>query len=92
MLEASTVPGDTNGDIAGSILLPSELFVELSDTNTGLVFTLFESSVLFPLFNEMRPTFAVASTVVGATIAGQDTSNLPRNVTIVLRLADSVSV
>ena len=75
----------------GSIILPPELFGSLSNDTFGLVFTMFNTSVLYPQANENRQTFAVASSVVGATVAGHIVRGLSTNVTIVLKLMESVS-
>ena len=75
----------------GSIILPQELFGSLSNDTFGLVFTMFNTSVLYPQANETRQTFAVASSVVGATVAGHIVRGLSTNVTIVLKLMESVS-
>lgn len=52
---------------------------------------MFGSSVLMPQANESRATFAVASTVVGATVVQHDIIDLNDNITVVLRLDDPVS-
>ena len=83
---ASVSPNTT-----GSIILPPELFGSLSNDTFGLVFTMFNTSVLYPQANETRQTFAVASSVVGATVAGHIVRGLSTNVTIVLKLMESVS-
>ena len=87
VLNAAQVSANTTG----SISLPAQLFATLSDSNLGLVFTMFNTSVLYPLANETRETFAVASSVVGATVAGHIVRGLSSNVTIVLKLNESVS-
>ena len=75
----------------GSIVLPRELFRSLSNDTFGLVFIMFNTSVLYPQVNETRETFAVASSVVGATVAGHVVRGLSTNVTIVLKLMEGVS-
>ena len=85
---------DISANTTGSIQLPAQLFASLSDSDgsLGLVFTMFNTSVLYPLANETRETFAVASSVVGATVAGRTVRGLSSNVTIVLKLMDSVRI
>jgi len=83
---------DISANTTGSISLPPDLFTTLLDRNLGLVFTMFNTSVLYPLANETRETFAVASSVVGATVAGHTVTGLTTNVTIVLKLTEAVSV
>ena len=83
---------DISANTTGSISLPPDLFANLSDNNLGLVFTMFNTSVLYPLANEMRETFSVASSVVGATVAGHIVTGLTTNVSIVLKLTEAVSV
>jgi len=83
---------DISTNTTGSISLPPDLFANLSDNNLGLVFTMFNTSVLYPLANETRETFAVASSVVGATVAEHIVTGLSTNVSIVLKLTESVSI
>ncbi len=91
----------TNTDI-GSISLPPELFKNIStEMELGLVFTMFESSALFPISNISRlfpeanntDSFAVASSVIGTTVAGHSVTNLTENSTVQMgiRLENSVS-
>jgi len=86
------IAADISANTTGSISLPPDLFTTLLDSNLGLVFTMFNTSVLYPLANETRETFAVASSVVGATVAGHTVTGLTTNVTIVLKLTEAVSV
>lgn len=86
VVNAASISANTTG----SISLPPELFATLPDSNLGLVFTMFNTSVLYPLANETRETFAVASTVVGATVAGHTVTGLSTNVSIVLKLMEAV--
>jgi len=81
---------DISANTTGSISLPPGLFSTLPDGNLGLVFTMFNTSVLYPLANETRETFAVASSVVGATVAGHTVTGLTTNVTIVLKLTEAL--
>lgn len=86
-----------------SISLSPELFQMLltNDSSVGLVFTMYSSSVLFPpadisqLFPEAddASTFTIGSSVVGVSIAGYDTTELPENFTISMgiRYDDPVS-
>ena len=85
------MPVDVSPNTTDSIILPRELFGSLSNDTFGLVFTMFNTSVLYPQANETRQTFAVASSVVGATVAGHIVRGLSTNVTIVLKLMESVS-
>jgi len=83
---------DILANTTGSISLPPDHFAILSDNNLVLVFTMFNTSVLYPLANETRETFAVASIVIGATVAGHIVTGLTTNVTIVLKLTEAVSI
>ena len=90
--DAVSNAADILANTTGSVSLPPDLFANLSDNNLGLVFTTFNTSVLYPLANETRETFAVASSVVGATVAGHTVTGLTTNVTIVLKLTEAVSI
>ena len=82
---------NSSDNTAVSISLPPSVFQELNTSEIGLVFTMYNSSVMFPSANTTAGPFRVASTVVGATVAGYTFHNLSDNVTIVLRLHESVS-
>lgn len=69
-----------------SIMLPPAIFNETMGTDISIVFSEFNSSELYPLFNKSSEEFDVASTVVSATIVGSEDIVLPVEVTIVLRL------
>ena len=88
-----------------SIVLPSTLFIQITqEANstrnesdgidlTGIVFTLYERAVLFPIATD--PTeenfIEIGTPVVGADIAGLDVINLTEPFTILLRLNNAVS-
>ena len=76
-----------------SITLPPDLFESFNSTDPDIavVFEMYNSSLLFPLANETRESYAVGSTVVGATVVDQSISNLTTNVTIVLKLVETVN-
>ena len=84
----------SNNNLPVSISIPPEAFqTNTSDNGThGMIFAVFTDSALFPLRNETRANFSVASTVLSATIAEQTVAvDLERNVTIVLHLGSAVS-
>ena len=72
-----------------SVVLPSSLFIQTdsNDNFTGVVFTLYETAILFP----NPDNITVGTDVVGADIAGEDTLNLTEPLTILLRLNNAVS-
>ena len=65
-------------------MLPPEAF-STSGENSNIVFSMFESSELFPLINKSIESFAVASTIASATIFGGE-ERISANITIVLKL------
>ena len=74
--------------IHASVSIPPEAFQQLniSGDDVDIVFTLFNTSVLFPLANEIKSTFGVASSVISATIIGYDTTDLIANITFIAEL------
>ena len=98
-----TSAGRIDNSSVVAISLSPELFQLLltDDSNIGLVFTMYSSSVLFPpadisqLFPEAEDTstFTIGSSVVGLTVAGYDITDIPDNVTVSMgiRFADPVS-
>ena len=78
-------------DQDASIALPPSLFAELRNaTETGIGFTFYETSALFPLPDSSPSNLSVGSHVIGAFVAGQSISNLSDPVTIFLRLTQPV--
>ena len=67
-----------------SIMLSPDTFANQSMEDTSIVFSVFNRSDLYPLFNQSLPGFGVASSVVSATVVGSD--NISGNITVVLRL------
>ena len=88
-LVAENLPNNTV-----SIMLPPATFNRTVGSDINIVFSEFNSSVLYPLFNKSAEEFDVASTVVSATVVDNEdvTSMLSENVTIILRLHVIVSV
>ena len=88
-----------------SVVLPSTLFIQImqeanSSQNesdgidfTGIVFTLYERAVLFPIaIDPIEENFIeIGTPVVGVDIAGLDVINLTESFTILLRLNNAVS-
>lgn len=78
-----------------SITLPPSLFGNLnqsSDTEINLLFGAYKSSSLYPQANQTDENFAVASSVISATVIGleNDIMNLTEDVSIVLKLDSEV--
>ena len=72
-----------------SISLPNSIFSELINkrqSEASLVFTAYQTSNLFPLKpNEARhPRFQIASSVIGASVAGQSITALSQNITVTM--------
>lgn len=73
------------------MLLPPAIFRNQTNGSVGIVFGSFNSSRLFPLVNKSLDTFAVASTIVSATILG-NVSELESSVYVVLQLESEVII
>ena len=74
-----------------SLRLPRGIFNETnSATELNVVFTLYESSTLFPDENN-NPNMRVNTAVIGVDIEPINTDNLRENVTINFQLTTSVS-
>ena len=67
------------------IFLPPDIFANQTANETSVVFSTFNSSELYPLFNKTFPEFGVASSVVSATVVGSERA-ISGNITIILRL------
>ena len=101
---SSVLSEDTNSSTStsssvsesGSITLPQSLFKSLNlsnDTEIGVLFGAYKSSILFPQANQTNIDFAVDSTLVSATIIGFEDHiiDLEEDVSIMLRLHSEVS-
>ena len=80
----------SSSEVGISINIPPSVFEGFSGT-TNLLFTVFESSVLLPLSTQSHPSIAVASSVVGTTIAGHMIENTDDNITVTMKLHSDVS-
>ena len=90
-----------------AVMLPPSLFLQITqqqnDTNsnaagaTGIVFTFYDSAVLFPLGNGTNSSdnddilIMVGTPVIGADIAGLEVIELAEPFTILLRLNNEVT-
>ncbi|SMN12383.1 hypothetical protein SPBRAN_829 [uncultured Candidatus Thioglobus sp.] len=74
-----------------AIMLPPDVFTTIRGNDTSIVFSMFDSSLLYPLTNKTLEDFDVASTVVSATIIGSE-DMISANITVVLRLNIEVIV
>ena len=90
-----------------AVVLPPSLFVQITqdenDTNgntstnteaTGVIFTFYESSVLFPLANGTNSSdtlIMIGTPVIGAEIPGLEVIELAEPFTILIRLNNEVS-
>ena len=78
-----------------SITLPGSLFQQLNDDATGVVFTLYQASALFPVGDSARSGLDFTTTEVGTPIitanVGQaaELNDLQENVTVILQLQSS---
>lgn len=81
---ASDLPEDTV-----SILIPPDAFINQTSADTSIVFSAFNTSDAYPLFDQAIPQFGVASSVVSATVVGSE-NNIFSDITVVLRLTVKV--
>ena len=71
-----------------SISLPTDVFINTTAAEAGIVFTYYNTSVLFPLrisdqnVSEMSAYKAIGSPVIAATVAGQNVTNLQEPITV----------
>lgn len=73
-----------------SIILPGEVFSNQSvGEDISVVFSLFQSSDLYPLTNQTFDNFSVASNLISATVIGSE--NISGNITMVMKLDSGVS-
>ena len=78
-----------------SISLPGSLFQQLNDNATGVVFTLYQASTLFPIGDSARSGLDFTVTEVGTPIiaanVGQtaELNDLQENITVILQLQSS---
>ena len=84
----ATVSDTASNTTEASIYIPPDYFEQLniSEEYVDIIFLMFNSSALFPLANESRPTFFVASTVIFATVVGYDTTDISSNITFRAKL------
>ena len=69
-------------------MLPRSLFESLG--NASVFFTFYETPIFFPLAEGSREDIVVGTSVIAATVAGNDIMNLQENVTILLQLQNPV--
>ena len=79
----------SSSEVGISISIPPTIFQGLNGT-THLLFTVFESSLLLPLASPLHPGIAVASSVVGATIVGQEIENTDDSISVTMQLHSEV--
>ncbi len=81
-VNASDLPDDTS-----TIMIPPEAFENGTNETMsgGVVFSMFSSPDLYPLDNETRQNFSIASNVMSATVIGME-NKIFSNITIVLQL------
>lgn len=77
-------------DNYAGIMLPPIVFVNQTKTNTDIVFSSYTSSEFYPLVNRTLENYAVASSIISATVLGND-SEFNGVIYIVLRLHLEVS-
>ena len=68
-----------------AIMLPPDVFTTIRGNDISIVFSMFNSSILYPLTNKTFEEFDVASTVVSATIVDSE-EVISANITVVLKL------
>ena len=76
-----------------SVLLPAEVFANVTEDSVGLLYTLYLTSSLFPIApdsrNETFTNVTVATPVVGAAVSGRNISNLASPVVITLPITST---
>ena len=76
-----------------SITLPREVFTDINDSDVGLLFSIYLTSVLFPVADGSREDgFVVGSLVLGASLAERYITSLTEPVNITLELNPSLVV
>ena len=84
---AEWYPGKT------SITLPPEVFTDINNSDVGLLFSVYLTTVLFPVADESQEEgFVVGSLVLGASLAERYIINLTEPVNITLELNPSLVV
>lgn len=73
-----------------SINLPLSIFKDVDVENVNALFSMYNSSVLLPLANQSNPAISVASSVLGATIVGQEIKDTAESINVTLRLDSEV--
>lgn len=83
--------------IKSSITLPPTLGTQLSinnsDSNIGVVFSMYKTGVMFPIAegNGARRNETNVSSVISATVLGRAVQNLKDNITYTIYLGETVS-
>ena len=73
-----------------SVLLPAEVFANVTEERVGLLYSLYLLSSLFPVAPDSRNKgFTVATPVVGAAVSGRNISNLASPVLITLPITST---
>ena len=73
-----------------SVLLPAEVFANVTEERVGLLYSLYLLSSLFPVAPDSRNEgFTVATPVVGAAVSGRNISNLASPVLITLPITST---
>ena len=68
-----------------TVNLPGEVFKSNTQNLTGLVFTVYSNSSLFPLDDTLKRNHLIVGTpIVGATVANESISNLSQRVVVTL--------
>ena len=93
-ISSSSMPTSSSTSRNSSILLPGSVFQQISSgsaNTTGLVFTLYKASTLFPTSDQTKnsknsSTTEVVTHVIAAKINGKDVEDLKDPVIITLQL------
>ena len=96
MLFSGIISDNNDSTSVSSISLPTDVFINAAKDETGIVFTYYNTSVLFPLrivdqkVSENSTYKAIGSPVIAANVAGQNITNLKEPITITLYIYNEV--
>ncbi len=74
----------------GQVSLPPTLFSRVASADAGVVFSVYEEPVLFPVSEDLQESYSVGTAVIAAAVAGENITDLTDPVSIVLRLRNEV--
>ena len=86
------ISDNTDSTTTSSISLPTDVFMFINATaETGIVFTYYNTSALFPLRIGNQVMSEIGSPVIAASVVGQNITNLKEPITVNLYIYSEVS-